>query len=368
MSNGNLNHTALVYAKTSTTKKENMHDIRDTVKHIGKYFSNPLHLEPYGQLIDVRHSSNAEMSQFRRAMPRIQNRRIDGSTDNEAMDAIQKFFWGQRNGIVLELGAADGNEASESLPLMSLLGWHRVLIEGSPVYTKNIAQRAPDALSINCAVCAQEGIVHYASRGLVSGILEFMEPSFLTTFYPDLKNVTDNKIAHRDVWKNYTRFVTPVHCYPLSKILHHANLTHINYFILDTEGAELEILKTISWDRIRFDIVTIETEKSLRPLFYAENITAYMVEHGYVHLMNSGRNSWYKHRDYDISSAPSYDFKGHIYDTFFTAPDFEYLNVTRTSEQMVYLLFDSFIMVLLLLFVWRIWCRNQRFAKGREIN
>ena len=346
----------------NATRNENVRNIRDSVRHVGEYFRNPQHFEQFGQLIDVRHS-HAEMSLFRRAIPRIQSRRIDVSTDNEAVDAIQKFFWGQQNGIVLELGGADGNEASESLPLMSHLGWHRVLIEGSPVYTKDIAQRAPDALSLNCAVCAQEGIVHYASRGLVSGILEFMQPSFLTTFYPDLKNVTDNKIVHRSAWKNYTRFVTPVHCYPLSKILHHVNLTHINYFILDTEGSELEILKTILWDRIRFDIVTIETEKSMRPLFYTENITAYMSERGYVHLMNKGRNSWYKHRDFDISSAPAYDFMGHVYDTFVMTPDYDYLTVKRTSEQMVYLLFDFFIIVLLILFTWRMLCRNKRFVK-----
>ena len=364
MTNRNLTSLSTNLKSMNAPNKEHMHDIRNSIKHIGPYFNNSQHLEQYGQLIDVRYS-NAEMNQFRRAIPRIQNRRIDQSTDNEAVDAIQKYFWGQQNGIVLELGGADGNEASESLPLMSHLGWHRVLIEGSPIYTKNIAQRAPDALSIHCAICAQEGIVHYASRGLTSGILEFMEPTFLTTFYPDLKNVTNNnQIVHRNSWKNYTQFVTPIHCYPLSKILHYANLTHINYFILDTEGSELEILKTISWDQIRFDIVTIETEKSLRSPWYAENITAYMFERGYVHLMNKGRNSWYKHRNYEVSSAPMYDFMGHIYDAFITPSDYDTLTSIRTSEQMVYVLFDCCTLVLFFFFLWRIVCRQKRLAKG----
>jgi hypothetical protein len=44
---------------------------------------------------------------------------------------------------------------------------------------------------------------------------------------------------------------------PLSKLLGGENL-HFNYFSLDVEGAELEALKGIAWERTSFDYIALE--------------------------------------------------------------------------------------------------------------
>ena len=47
-------------------------------------------------------------------------------------------------------------------------------------------------------------------------------------------------------------------CIPVKSILKASNLTHINFFSLDVEGAELDILKSIPFNVVTIDFFMIE--------------------------------------------------------------------------------------------------------------
>ena len=47
-------------------------------------------------------------------------------------------------------------------------------------------------------------------------------------------------------------------CFDIYSLLRAINRTHVNYFSLDVEGAELPILKTIPFERITVDIFSVE--------------------------------------------------------------------------------------------------------------
>lgn len=49
-----------------------------------------------------------------------------------------------------------------------------------------------------------------------------------------------------------------VPCFPLETILLALNRTQIDYLSLDVEGVELEVLKTIPFDRIDIEVMTVE--------------------------------------------------------------------------------------------------------------
>ena len=51
---------------------------------------------------------------------------------------------------------------------------------------------------------------------------------------------------------------TPVQCFPAYSLLLALNRTTIDYFSLDVEGSELQVLKTIPFDKVDIKVLTVE--------------------------------------------------------------------------------------------------------------
>ncbi len=85
-------------------------------------------------------------------------------------------------------------------------------------------------------------------------------------------------------------------------------MKHVNFFILDVEGGELQILKSINWNVTRFDVLCIETEAANRPVGYADAVKAFLAPHGYHNVtMQEGRNTWFVYKDFQPSIRPGLD-------------------------------------------------------------
>lgn len=48
------------------------------------------------------------------------------------------------------------------------------------------------------------------------------------------------------------------YCFPFLSIMRAINVTHVDYFSLDVEGLELDILRTIPFDLIDISVFTVE--------------------------------------------------------------------------------------------------------------
>ena len=53
--------------------------------------------------------------------------------------------------------------------------------------------------------------------------------------------------------------VLPVICKTLSQILDAIHLRHIDFAIIDVEGAELSVLRSIDWRRLTFSVLVVES-------------------------------------------------------------------------------------------------------------
>jgi len=73
---------------------------------------------------------------------------------------------------------------------------------------------------------------------------------------------------------------------------------HINLFILDLEGGEMSALRSIDFSSVYFDVLVVETDAEFRPLSYAETVTGFLAEKGYVHVEKIGRNDWFRRIDF----------------------------------------------------------------------
>ena len=162
---------------------------------------------------------------------------VNHAADGEIVDALEQFFWGQTHGLAIELGALDGTPTTQSqtYELEKSLGWKRILVEGNPEYRQALLNKSPQAFSVNAAICAHRGSVHYVEQRYTSGIVEFMDQNFLKRWHPQIYEAgTPHGNISSVQWSEFPK-VQEVACIPMHIVLHKANARHVNFFILDVE-------------------------------------------------------------------------------------------------------------------------------------
>ena len=80
-------------------------------------------------------------------------------------------------------------------------------------------------------------------------------------------------------------------CFPLYSLLMAAagNVT-VNYLSLDIEGAELQVLQTLPWDKVDIEVMTVETHHAGKVFpGTIQDIRQYLEEQGYVYVYTLGK-------------------------------------------------------------------------------
>jgi hypothetical protein len=271
-------------------------------------------LENHGKLLDVKNDVD-NITLFTNTSD-YWYEKSDAYTDGELSDSIDHFFWGMRDGIAMELGALDGSPKTRSMTheYERVFGWKRILIEGNHFYRGNLKARSPLSFSAHTPICESVQIIHYAPAGYLSGIVEHMTPDFLKLYHKKIYNAGEPKGSINITWHDLGDTVRNIKCMPLKSILSHIDIHHINFFVLDVEGAELEVLKSINWSLVKFDILCIETDPLNRKLGFGTEITSYLYDKGYKNVTSQmGRNIWFTNNNFIPSSRPNINidcFKG----------------------------------------------------------
>ncbi len=82
--------------------------------------------------------------------------------------------------------------------------------------------------------------------------------SFCVTIYPFIPQLEIKESSKGTGKVQISTYGLRVPCFPLESILLALNQTHVDYFSLDVEGLELDILKTIPFNRIQIDTLSVE--------------------------------------------------------------------------------------------------------------
>ena len=158
---------------------------------------------------------------------------------------VDKYFQKLKNGIFLEVGAADGVTFSNTLFLERERNWTGVLIEANRKLYHSLVTLRRKAYIINVCLSLDDGInvVSFLPAELLGGVEKPLTAEKMMDRvkhdYPDIK-------------------AEEVLCIPLYSILKAISMTHINFFSLDVEGAELDILRTIPFHLVTIDLFMIE--------------------------------------------------------------------------------------------------------------
>lgn len=147
---------------------------------------------------------------------------------------------GLRQGVFIELGAADGIDKSNTLAFERRLGWRGILIEPSRPLFEELRQNRPGSTCVHACVARAAGDYVFMEDGLSSGFVSHVRGS----------GADDESSEVR-------------HCQTLPEIIdeHLGRTAHIDYLSLDLEGGELDVLRSMDFTRHRVDIMTIEVDE-----------------------------------------------------------------------------------------------------------
>ncbi|XP_076101019.1 uncharacterized protein LOC143070724 [Mytilus galloprovincialis] len=140
----------------------------------------------------------------------------------------------KKGGFFVECGALDGETRSNTLIFERSRGWNGLLIEADPSNYALVKKKNRKAFTINACL----SIYPYPVK------LQFKK-SFNVGKIVQNRNLTGNNIVD-------------VQCFPLYSILKALSVTHVDFFSLDVEGNELQVLETIPFDKLYIDIMTVE--------------------------------------------------------------------------------------------------------------
>ncbi|XP_013388510.1 uncharacterized protein LOC106157424 [Lingula anatina] len=154
---------------------------------------------------------------------------------------VDKLLKQRKNGFFVEAGASDGEKFSNSLFFERFRNWSGVLVEANPLSFHTLSKKHRKAFTINSCL----SLSPHPDR------VEFTMASSLGGITQEAYNIPSSEVS-------LISGRSLVQCFSIHSILGALCVNHVDYFSLDVEGAEVEILRTFPWKDITVDIWSIE--------------------------------------------------------------------------------------------------------------
>uniref|UniRef100_A0A2P2IEN7 Protein Star-like n=1 Tax=Hirondellea gigas TaxID=1518452 RepID=A0A2P2IEN7_9CRUS len=173
---------------------------------------------------------------------------------------VDDFFKQKRYGVFVESGAFDGEFLSNTLFLERVRGWTGLLLE-------------PDASNFNT-------LKNVNRKAILSNTCVSVKPyphKTMFQMYGYLGKLLSMDTIHEEFEGD--RPIVEVQCFPLQSLLLAANISSVDYFSLDVEGQEFNVLKTIPFQELDIKVLSVEYRHAPEG---KDTIMKYMEQNGYV--------------------------------------------------------------------------------------
>jgi FkbM family methyltransferase len=160
------------------------------------------------------------------------------------------FFPGKRDGFFVDVGAHDGKIFNNTLFFETALNWRGINVEPIPSVFQTLCQNRPNCININCAVSDVSGTADFTRitgySEMLSGITSAYQPSHIMRI--------EDEVATKGGEVHHDTVVTR----RLDEILSEHNASHVDLLSVDVEGGELQVFKSIDFDKVEIDVIVFE--------------------------------------------------------------------------------------------------------------
>jgi FkbM family methyltransferase len=168
------------------------------------------------------------------------------------LDVKMEKYIDYKNGFFIEAGANNGIHQSNTYYFEKAYGWSGILIEGVPELYQKCLKARTKSIVYNCALVRNSFSEKYVKMHY-SNLMSIVEGARGS-------NENDNEYINSGMGKqkiNKTYSVL-VPARTLTSILDECNVRKIDFFSLDVEGYELEVLKGLDFNKYRPIFMLIE--------------------------------------------------------------------------------------------------------------
>ena len=193
-------------------------------------------------------------------------------------------------GFYIEAGAAGGELYSNTLYFEMKYNWTGLLVEPSPIWWKELKSKNRNAWILPHCLSTEKK-VHLID--FYSFSEDFVDFAFMSRTDMDHDFYENFKANHPNALNKLK-----VQCFPLQAVLKAIDLPKVQYFSLDIEGAEYDVLKTIDFNVVDFSVFSIEIEDDNDNVMRLnsgsnEDLHKYLKQNGYDYIDRVGRDNFF---------------------------------------------------------------------------
>lgn len=185
----------------------------------------------------------------------------------------EHVFHGLVDGFFVDVGAHDGIQINNTYFFEKDRRWKGILIEPLPCVYRELAQNRPHATALNLAVDDTDGttefIMNTGYTEMLSGISRHYEPEHRARLESEL------------VSQGGSSEIIPVVTKRLETIFDEHHVTRVHLLSVDVEGAELQVVQSINFDKVFIDVILFEANYPTKARIIVDYLTAkgYAVRH-----------------------------------------------------------------------------------------
>ncbi|XP_057372972.1 protein Star-like [Daphnia carinata] len=181
---------------------------------------------------------------------------------------IFRLLKNKTNGFFVECGALNGEYMSNSLDLERKYNWGGILIEANPITFQKLLSRNRKAWTLPICLSLEPypTEVTFQPKNGDPGH-SHIEGEAETLQKPGIPGVDPDAVK--------------VQCFPFYSVLLAVGRTDVDFFSLDVEGHELQILKTIPWHKVDIKTLTVEWDNMPEG---QEALSRFMEDSGFMRI------------------------------------------------------------------------------------
>jgi FkbM family methyltransferase len=232
--------------------------------------------------------SKALRKEIKKILPAYKHAKTSYSQEGEDM-IINRFFEHKEKGVYVDVGAHHPFRFSNTA-FFYKKGWTGINIDPLPSAAPLFKKYRKRDINIQKGVSLEAKRLTYYS---------FNEPAYNTFDETKAKEYVEAKLVKPDVKKIQIETV------PLSSILdeHIPAGTTIDFLSIDTEGLEMEVLKSNNWEKYQPTIIILESHFIEVEKFFNSELHLFMKDLGYTVVAKSYYSYFYKKTSYDLKNA-----------------------------------------------------------------